>query len=449
MTRVAIVGAGPAGLFAAHELVQEGIEVAVIDMGKDVSSRTRTDAFDLLHGMGGSGTFSDGKINFHPEVGGDLYEFLPRDDAWALVTHIEEILRGYGVEVIPTDDDRTLDLEKRAAKCGFRFLPIRQAHIGSDHLTEMMERFYADLRDAGVRFRFNTRVTDIVSEQGRIQGLLLEDDSTIPADCVLLAPGRVGNTWMQDLAVRHGLKVSHNPVDVGVRVEVPAIVMEEIIEICYDPKFYVRAPTYDDRVRTFCVSPHGFVVKEVYHDEGVVGVNGHALRDKQSENTNFALLVSIRLTEPVESTTAYGLAIAQLATTIGGGKPTLQSLGDLRRHRRSTWGRLQKSPGDVVPTLTDVTPGDISMALPHRVVTDLEEALEILAGVIPGLDADRTLLYALELKRYATRPHTDKSLKTEIDGLYIAGDGAGVARGIGGSAATGIIAARGIVATST
>ena len=208
MTRVAIVGAGPAGLFAAHELIQDGLEVAVIDMGKDVSSRSRTDPFDLLHGMGGSGTFSDGKINFHPEVGGDLYEFLPRDEAWALVAHIEEILDGYGVEVISTDDDRTLDLEKRAAKCGFRFLPIRQAHIGSDHLTALMERFYADLCEAGVRFRFNTRVTDIVSSDRRAEGLQLEDGSTIPADYVLLAPGRVGNPWMQELARRHGLEVS-------------------------------------------------------------------------------------------------------------------------------------------------------------------------------------------------------------------------------------------------
>ena len=446
MSQVAIVGAGPAGLFAAYELAKDGVDALVLDMGKDVSARVRGHPFDLLHGMGGSGTFSDGKVNFHPEVGGDLGEFASREEAWRLVAYVEEILAGYGVKVISTDDEQTRELERRAAKCGVRFLPIRQAHIGSDHLTELMERFGGDLRKLGISFRFGTRVVDLVCENGQVRGLQLESGQVVPAESVILAPGRVGNPWMERLAEKHGLNVTHNPVDVGVRVEVPAIVMEEIINVCYDPKFYVRAPTYDDRVRTFCVSPHGFVVTEVYHDEGVVGVNGHALKDKLSENTNFALLVSIRLTEPVESTTEYGLAIAQLATTIGGGKPTLQSLGDLRRHRRSTWGRLRKSPGDVVPTLTDVTPGDISMALPHRVVTDLEEALEILAGVIPGLDADRTLLYALELKRYATRPHTDSNLQTEIKGLYVAGDGAGVARGIGGSAATGIIAARGILA---
>ena len=446
--KVAIVGAGPAGLFAAYELAQGGLDVTVFDMGKDVDERDRSDPADLLHGMGGSGTFSDGKVNFHPQVGGDLYEFLDPDDAWELVAHIEGILERYGVEVIPTDDASTRELERRAAKCGVSFLPIRQAHVGSDHLTEMIMRFGADLRALGVRFRFRTKVTDICCTAGRVHGVVLESGDREPADYVILAPGRVGSEWMSRLARNHELTVTYNPIDVGVRVEVPAIVMEEVIEVCYDPKFYVRAPTYDDRVRTFCVSPHGFVVKEVYAEEGAVGVNGHALKGRLSGNTNFALLTSINLTEPIESTSAYGQSIAQLATTIGGGKPILQSLGDLRRHRRSTWRRLRKSPSDVVPTLTDVTPGDISMALPHRIVVDLLEALEMLAGVVPGLDADRTLLYALELKRYATRLKTDRHLQTEIAGLYVAGDGAGVARGIGGAAATGEIAARGIIATT-
>jgi len=445
MTRVAIVGAGPAGLFAAHELVRAGLAVTVFDMGKPVAQRDRAAPYDLLHGMGGSGTFSDGKINFHPEVGGNLYEWMGMDEAWELVAHIERILANYDVEVLHTEDDRTRELERRAAKCGVRFLPIRQAHIGSDHLSAFIQRFGDDLTDSGVTFRLGTHVADVACQERRVQGVRLDDGEVVAADAVLLAPGRVGSEWMTRIAQQHDIDISYNPIDVGVRVEVPAIVMEEVIDVCYDPKFYVRAPTYDDRVRTFCVSPQGFVVKEVYADEGVVGVNGHALRDKASGNTNFALLTSIRLTEPVESTSDYGLSIAHLATTSGGGLPILQSLGDLRRHRRSTWGRLRKSPGDVVPTLTDVTPGDISMAMPHRVVTDLLEALEILAQVIPGLDADRTLLYALEFKRYATRIETDHNLQTDIEGLYVAGDGAGVARGIGGAAATGEIAARGIL----
>lgn len=445
MTRVIIVGAGPAGLFAALALAQAGPEVTVLDMGKPVAERSRSDGFDLLHGMGGSGTFSDGKINFHPQVGGDLNEFMSPNQAWELVDHIEAVFRHYAVDVIITDDQATIELEKQAAKAGVRFLPIRQAHIGSDHLTELMQRFHDDLVRMGVRFCFGARAASVVAEDGRVRGVTLQSGEFLPAEAVLLAPGRVGSEWVRRVLEEHGLSVVYNPVDIGVRVEVPAIVMADVIAVCYDPKFYVRAPTYDDMVRTFCVSPHGFVVKETYAEEGVVGVNGHALKDRLSNNTNFALLTSINLTQPVESTTAYGVSIARLATTIGGGRPTLQSLGDLRRHRRSTWSRLTKSPGDVVPTLEDATPGDISMALPHRIVTDLLEALDILARIIPGLDADRTLLYAPELKRYANKPKTDKHLQTELSGLYVAGDGAGVARGIGGAAATGEIAARGII----
>ncbi len=448
MTTVAIVGAGPAGIFAAYELAGAGHRVIVIDMGKSVSERNRRDGYDLLHGMGGAGTFSDGKINFHPQVGGDLFEFMSPNQAWDLINHIESIFGSYGVTVMETSDRATRELEKSAAKAGVRFLPIRQAHIGSDHLVELMQRLADDLARMGVTFRMQTRVVDVLVGDGRAQGVVLESGEVIRADAVLLAAGRVGSEWTRRIIEQLGLAVVYNPVDVGVRVEIPAIVMADIIDVCYDPKFYVRAPTYDDQVRTFCVSPHGFVVKESYPEEGVVGVNGHSLKDRHTDNTNFALLTSINLTEPVESTTAYGVSIARLATTIGGGRPTLQSLGDLRRHRRSTWSRLTKSPGDVVPTLEDVTPGDISMALPHRIVTDLLEALDILARIIPGLDADRTLLYALELKRYANKPRTDSTLQTELPGLYVAGDGAGVARGIGGAAATGEIAARGIMASS-
>ncbi len=446
MATVAIVGAGPAGIFAAYELALAGQRVILFDMGKPVARRNRRDGFDLLHGMGGAGTFSDGKINFHPQVGGDLYEFLSPNEAWELVSHIESVFGTYGVRVMETNDEATRELEKAAAKAGVRFLPIRQAHVGSDHLTELMQRLTDDLEHLGVEFRMESRVTDVLVAEGRACGVVLANGEQVHADAVLLAAGRVGSEWTREVIERLGLPVVFNPIDVGVRVEVPAIVMADIIDVCYDPKFYVRAPTYDDQVRTFCVSPQGFVVQESYPEEGVVGVNGHSLKDRQTENTNFALLTSINLTEPVESTTAYGISIARLATTIGGGKPTLQSLGDLRRHRRSTWRRLTKSPGDVVPTLEDVTPGDIAMALPHRIVTDLLEALEILARIIPGLDADRTLLYALELKRYANKPRTDRTLQTDLPGLYVAGDGAGVSRGIGGAAATGEIAARGIIA---
>lgn len=447
MKRVAIVGAGPAGLFSALRLAQDGFQVTVFDKGKDITQRKRSDGFDLLHGLGGSGTFSDGKLNFHPEIGGNLHDFLPPDQAQNLIQEVEQVFREFGVPLITTEDAKTHELERQAATAGMRFLPIRQGHIGSDHLVSLIKDFGNHLRDWGVTFQFETPVEGIVCDNDTLQGLEVAGE-IVPADFAILAPGRVGSEWVKQLCTRHGLKIRYNPVDIGVRIEVPSIVMEQIIGVCYDPKFYIRTPTYDDRVRTFCVSPGGFVVQETYEEGLSVGVNGHALRDRSSPNTNFALLVSINLTEPVESTADYGLAIARLTTTIGGGRPILQSLGDLRRHRRSTWGRLRKSPGDTEPTLVDVTPGDVSMALPHRIVTDLLEALEMLARVIPGLNSDPTLVYGAELKLYANRVETNRRLQTRLRNLSVAGDGAGVARGIVGAAATGILAARGIIETA-
>jgi len=446
MKTVAVVGAGPAGLFAAYELARDAnLRVIVFDQGKDALQRRRGDPFDLLHGMGGSGPFSDGKLNFHPQIGGDFSNLLGEDIALKLMTRIEQVFSHYDVQVISTDEEKTRELERKAVRAGIKFLPIRQAHVGSDHLVELIQRFGGDLVKSGVEFRLETWVEDVVIEETGLKGLMV-GERLVEADFVLLAPGRVGCDWMRELAHKHSLGMVFNPLDVGVRVEVPAIVMEEVTRICYDPKFYFRTPSYDDLVRTFCVSPQGFVVTETYPD--YVCVNGHAFKERKSANTNFALLVSVNLTEPVEDTIAYGISVAGMGTTLGKRKPIVQRLGDLRRYRRSTWGRLQKSSVDVEPTLKDVTPGDIAMALPHRVFTDILEALDLLEKVIPGVGGDPTLLYAPEIKWYGTRYKTDRSFQTEIPGLFVAGDGAGISRGIVGAAATGIIAARGIISAA-
>jgi hypothetical protein len=225
-----------------------------------------------------------------------------------------------------------------------------------------------------------------------------------------------------------------------VRVEVPAVVYEDLVEINWDPKFRMHTPSYDDMVRTFCTCPYGFVIKDTYSD--VVGVNGHSMMEERSENTNFAFLVRINLTEPVENTTAYGLSIAHLANTIGGGKPLLQRLGDLRRGRRSTWSRINRSY--VKPTLRDVTPGDISMALPHRIVTDILEGLEMLDRVVEGVASDSTLIYAPEIKFSAMRVKVGENFETDVKGLYTIGDGAGMSRSLVTAGCTGILAAEGI-----
>jgi uncharacterized FAD-dependent dehydrogenase len=242
---------------------------------------------------------------------------------------------------------------------------------------------------------------------------------------------------------RLGVDMNYNPIDIGVRVEVPNEVMDQVIHDCgsWDPKFHIYPPSYDDFVRTFCVCPAGYVVREAYEDD-LFGVNGHSMRDTSSPNTNFALLNRVSLTRPLENTTEYGRRIAQLANTLGGRRPLIQRLGDLRGRRRSTWKRIERSY--VEPTFREVTPGDISMAFPHRIVRNLLESLEMLDRVMPGIKSDSTLIYAPEIKFYAMRISSDNQLRTAIPNLYVAGDGSGVSRGIVGAAATGIIAAKGI-----
>jgi len=429
LDRVVIVGAGPAGLFAAHELSKTH-EVTILEEKGYV---------------GGSGLHSDGKLNFHPHIGGELTEFIPEDEAWNLISRIQGIFQGLGVGV-EYDEEGLERLEARAAKAGIRFIKIVQSHIGSDHLPEVIKSLRRDLESRGVRIVLETRAEGLSVDGGMVTAVGA-DDGSYPADSVLLAPGRVGSGWLVDLLEKLGVGMRFNPIDVGVRIEVPNELMEEIINgyRCWDPKFHIYTPSYDDFVRTFCVCPRGFVVRETY-ESSLFGVNGHSMRDRGSPNTNFALLTRVSLTKPLENTTEYGRRIAQLANTLGGRMPLLQRLGDLRSHKRSTWNRIKRS--FIEPTLREATPGDISMAYPSRIVMDLLEGLEMLDRVIPGVNSDSTLIYAPEIKFYAMRIQTDKQLRTTIPNLYVAGDGAGVSRGIVGAAATGIIAARGIIEKS-
>ena len=424
--KVVIVGAGPAGLFAAHTLSKNN-EVTILEKRGFV---------------GGSGLHSDGKLNFHPKIGGDLTEFMPEGEAWALVYGIRDLFKGLGVELAQTDEEGLKQLEYEASKAGIKFVKIEQNHIGSDHLPDVMARMEKRLKEQGVDIKLKTSAENIVVEEGKVTAVENNDES-FKADAALLTPGRIGSGWLIEQMNMLKVGMKYNPIDVGVRVEVPNEVMDKVIHGygCWDPKFHLFTPSYDDFVRTFCVCPAGFVVTEHYGDD-LFGANGHSMRDTKSANTNFALLTRVSLTEPLENTTQYGKHIAQLSNTLGGKKPILQRLGDLRKYQRSTWDRLKRS--HITPTLEKVTPGDLTMAYPRRIVVDIMEGLEMLDKVMPGVNADSTLLYGPEIKFYAMRIHTDKQLRTSIPNLYVAGDGAGVSRGIVGAAATGLVAARGI-----
>ena len=447
---VAIIGAGPAGLFAAYEFAEKSkLRVIVIDMGKDVDKRTcpmektgvcvKCKPCNVMSGVGGAGGLSDGTLNLRPDIGGNLYEFLPEKEAWELVHYVDSIYVKHGTpkKLYEATSKEEEELSRRAASAGMEFVQIPQRHIGSDHTPEVIKSIAQHLRKKGVEFLLNTQVEEITPELE----LVLSGGRRIKARYIIAAPGRSGAPWMVNQAQKLGLKIRHGPIDVGVRVEVPAVIMEPVCRINRDPKFHIITKTYDDFVRTFCVNHRGFMVKESY--KSYVGVNGHSLRDKQSDNTNFAFLTRIELTEPVENSTDYGESIARTATTLGGGNPLIQRLGDLRRGRRSTWKRIDS--GLVRPTLRAVTPGDIAMVMPHRIVTNILEGLERLDKVIPGVASDSTLLYAPEIKYYAMRVEVGRSMETSIPNLFVAGDGVGVSRGIIIASATGILAARGIM----
>jgi len=432
---VAILGAGPAGLFAAEALLGSGLEVILIDRGEEPSKRTH-----LSFGVGGAGAYSDGKLNLTPKIGGDPAS-LGRDgvEIQQYIDRVDATFTRFGApEKYSGEDEAALaELKKTASSYGIEFISGRQRHMGTASVRQIIDRFYHHLVEQGTVLSLENRVQQIEREGDCFR---LHGAETVETRYLIAAPGRAGAYWLREEAARLGIDTEYGPIDVGMRVEFPAEIYAPIERVMYDAKLRVRTPTHDDMVRTFCTNPRGFVVKETYEEFCLV--NGHAENEEKTGNTNFALLSHIELTDPVEDTTEYGRAIAKLATTIGGGRPIIQRLKDLKQGRRSTTDRLQRVT--ISPTLKEATPGDIAMALPSRVVVNLLEGLDQLANVMPGLTADNTFLYAPEIKFYDTRYPVNGSMETAIPSLFVAGDASGHCRGIVYSALTGLIAAEAI-----
>jgi uncharacterized FAD-dependent dehydrogenase len=451
---VIVVGGGPAGLFSAYYLSEHAnLNVLLLEKGKGPLKRvcpvadrqycTQCKPCNILCGIGGAGLFSDGKLNFIHKLGKtDLTQFLSIADAESLIDETESIFNRFGMDgpVYPTDRDQARQVRKQAKRFGINLLLIKQKHLGSDRLPAYIAEMAEHIQSKGVTIHTNEEVTEITVESGRVTGL-----KTKKADyrCrnVILAPGRIGADWVARVAEKHGIGLTQRGIEVGVRVEVHNDIMQDLCDVIYDPTFFIQTGKYDDQTRTFCTNQGGFVSLESYND--FVCVNGYANYDKKSTNTNFAFLSKVVLTEPVTDNQAYGEAIGRLATLIGGGKPILQRFGDLKRGRRSTWNRISK--GYIEPTLTNVVCGDIAMALPERILTNIIDGLEQLNRVVPGVSNDETLLYAPEIKFFATQVKTSPQLETEIEGMYVAGDGPGVAGNIVSAAATGLIPAKTIL----
>ena len=440
---VVIVGAGPAGVFTCFELLDKypNTAIALIDMGPRLEERK---ANQVMSGFGGAGSYSDGKLHYTPKLSHErALHLISKKEYQKILDSIEARFKHYGVDSdwYPKNTEEVREMVEEAQKHDIELIVRRAQHIGTDRLRKVIKKFQDYLLEMEVDLLDNTRIEDVLVKNNKCLGVIDTEGHEYLADKVLLAPGRINARWLQELADKHGIGYEYGMVEVGVRVEFPESIMKRYADALYEIVLKLRTTTFDDIVRTFCTCPNGYVTVEDYR--GYVCVNGHSDSSHESKNSNFAFVCEVNLTKPVENSIAYAESIAKVATTIGGGKPILQRLADLRKGRRSTWSRLSKSL--VEPSLIDVTPGDISMALPHRIVTNILEGFEKLDEVMPGINSGSTLLYAPEVKFRSSRIKTDRGLQTEVANLHVAGDGAGVSGSITGAAATGIMAARGII----
>ena len=437
---VIIIGAGPAGIFAALEFLtaKKKLKILILEKGEDLPDRKSNDIFQ---GWGGAGTFSDGKLNLSTGVGGFLSEYIGEGELESLIDYADKIFLKYGApaELHGTDEEEIKRLEEVSARNGLKLVPFKIRHLGTDRCFSLLKNLRQEI-NTKIDIQFNAEAVEILKQGDKVTGVRTGDGREFSADFIILAPGRSGSHWLSEESKRLGLSTGNNPVDIGVRVEVPASIMRPVTDVMHEAKLLFYSKRFDDLVRTFCMNPYGIVVKEKHKD--FCTVNGHSFSTKKTNNTNFAILASTTFTEPFHEPIAYGQYIAKLVNLLGEGI-IVQRLGDLLQGRRSTPERIKK--GSVKPTLTDATPGDLSFAIPYRYISDILEMLEVLDKIAPGVYSTSTLLYGAEVKFYSMRLKLTNNLETEVRNLFAAGDGAGITRGIIHAAVSGVVAAREIL----
>ncbi len=449
---VIIIGAGPAGIFSALELTEKtDLSIVMVDRGLDINQRrcpasrgfecVNCDPCTVLSGWGGAGAFSDGKLTLSSEVGGWLNQYVSSKELDELVTYSDSIYRRFGApeHIYGAEDARTEEIERKASIAGLKFVHQKIRHMGTERCAETLKKMRQEL-NGKIEFKPRCDVKGLIVKDNLAEGIETVDGQKILAKYIIAAPGRSGAEWLKAEAQALGLKTLNNPVDVGIRVEVLASIMEDLTQILYEPKLIYYSKAFDDQVRTFCVAPYGEVITESY--DGVLTVNGQSYAERKTENTNFAILVSTSFTEPFKEPIAYGKYVARLSNLLSGGV-IVQRLGDLEAGRRSTPERIARSV--VTPTLKNATPGDLSFVLPYRYLADIREMLEALDKISPGLHSNDTLLYGIEVKFYSSRLQLSHCLETRIRNLFTIGDGAGVTRGLIQASASGVIASREIV----
>ena len=463
---VIIVGAGPSGYMCAYELANKdpNLKILLLDKGKNIYERRcpilehKIDkcpinqkgfrecfpACSITNGFGGAGAYSDGKFNITTEFGGWLTDYITPDELMDLINYVDEVNLKYGATKIITNPDtpKVKEIEKRAMAAGVKLLRSKVRHLGTEENLKILSRIYDDL-NRQIEMKFSTKVVDIIVNDGKINGVKLDNGDIYYSDYVVLGVGREGSKWLNELFDKHQISMFQTQVDIGVRVECPNIIMEEINENLYEGKFIYKT-SVGSTVRPFCSNPGGHVVMENY--EGVVNVNGHSYSDSKlsSENTNFALLVSHRFEEPFKKPNEYALKVSSLANQLACGSVIVQKFGDIKLGRRSTKKRIEE--GFVRPTLKEAVPGDLALALPYKTMRSIIEMIEVLDKITPGIATEHTLLYGVEAKYYSAHPEMDNRLEVKgIANLYIAGDGAGLTRGLAQASASGIYIARNIL----
>lgn len=456
---VIIIGAGPSGIFCAYELKEKNpdLKVLMIEKGRSIKKRVCPKRFTgvcagckpcaITTGFAGAGAFSDGKLSLSPDVGGNLQHILGYDKAVELIKRSDDIYLKFGADtfVYGVDkEDEIREIRRKAIAANLKLIECPIRHLGTEEGYKIYSRLEQHLENIGVEMQFNTMVNDIIIEDGVAKGVVTDKGQTYYADHIVSGIGREGSEWFLGVCRKHGIETNVGTVDIGVRVECRDEVMDDLNRNLYEAKLVYYSKTFDDRVRTFCTNPSGEVATE-YYENGLAVVNGHAYKSKEykTKNTNFAILVSKNFTKPFKTPIEYGKQIAQLSNMLCDGKILVQRFGDVLRGRRTTEERLTRN--NLVPTLKDAVPGDLSLVLPHRIMTDIVEMIFALDKVSPGLASDETLLYGVEVKFYSNSVVVDKHFETSIKGLYSIGDGASVTRGLQQASANGLSVADSIL----
>ncbi|SET56976.1 hypothetical protein SAMN04487771_102525 [[Clostridium] aminophilum] len=456
---VIIIGAGPSGIFCAYELKKQrpDLSIVMIEKGRSIEKRicpkrktgvcAHCQPCSITTGFSGAGAFSDGKLSLSPDVGGNLPEILGYEEAAKLIHESDEIYLEFGADpgIYGIDKQEEIDeIRRRAIIADLKLIECPIRHLGTEEGYKIYSRMQDHLAEIGVEMIFQTSVKNIIVENGQAIGVVTDKGETFYGKEIVSAIGRDGSDWFSHICEEHHIETKVGTVDIGVRVEVRDEVMKFLNENLYEAKLVYYTPTFDDKVRTFCTNPSGEVATE-YYDDNLAVVNGHAYKSKEfkTRNTNFALLVSKNFTKPFHTPIEYGKYVAQLSNMLCDGRILVQRYGDLRRGRRTTEERLYRN--NLMPTLKDAVPGDLSLVLPHRILVDIEEMLKALDKVTPGIASDETLLYGVEVKFYSNKVMVDRDFETSIKALRAIGDGASVTRGLQQASANGLSVARSIL----